>query len=205
LALNATIEAARALGEAGRGFAVVASEVKALAYSDRQGHGRNLVPGLPRCSRRRDLPSTMSVRFAAIMGEIDTFTATIATAVSEQNAAADEISQKHRTSGRPETASVAQDIAGNGPRRAKIPTALRDQVLATGARTVEPGPPICASSVEPVPCQRGGLKSLPTCGYYGSRDAQRCCASHHHEGQKNLILRCALLARASRRMAASFP
>jgi methyl-accepting chemotaxis protein len=109
LALNATIEAARA-GEAGRGFAVVASEVKALAIQTAKAT-EEISSQIAEVQSATRLAVDNVGAIAAIMGDIDNFTATIAVAVSQQNAATTEISRNigQAAAG---TASVAQSIAG---------------------------------------------------------------------------------------------
>jgi methyl-accepting chemotaxis protein len=109
LALNATIEAARA-GEAGRGFAVVASEVKALAIQTAKATEEISSQIAEVQSATRQAVDNVGA-IAAIMKDIDSFTATIADAVSQQNAATNEISRNigQAAAG---TASVAQSIAG---------------------------------------------------------------------------------------------
>ena len=109
LALNATIEAARA-GEAGRGFAVVASEVKALAIQTAKATEEISSQIAEVQSATRQAVDNVGA-IAAIMKDIDSFTATIAEAVGQQNAATSEISRNigQAAAG---TASVAQSIAG---------------------------------------------------------------------------------------------
>src|SRR6266699_2230584 len=109
LALNATIEAARA-GEAGRGFAVVASEVKALATQTAKAtEDISSQIAEVQLATKRALDNVGAI--TAVMGEIDSFTATIATAVNQQNAAAAEITKniRHAATG---TAGGARGIAG---------------------------------------------------------------------------------------------
>jgi methyl-accepting chemotaxis protein len=127
LALNATIEAARA-GEAGRGFAVVASEVKALAIQTAKAT-EEISSQIAEVQSATKLAVDNVGAIAAIMGDIDTFTATIAAAVSEQNVATTEISQNigQAAAG---TASVAQSIAGTAA-ASEDTNRSADLVLAT--------------------------------------------------------------------------
>jgi len=109
LALNATIEAARA-GEAGRGFAVVASEVKALATQTAKAtEDISSQIAEVQLATKRAVDNVGAI--TAVMGEIDSFTATIATAVNQQNAAAAEITKNIRQAATG-TAGVARGIAG---------------------------------------------------------------------------------------------
>jgi methyl-accepting chemotaxis protein len=110
LALNATIEAARA-GDAGRGFAVVASEVKALAIQTAKATEEiSSQIAEVQLATKRAVDNVGAI--TAVMGEIDRFTATIATAVNQQNTAAAEITQNIRQAAAG-TANVARGIAGN--------------------------------------------------------------------------------------------
>ena len=97
LALNATIEAARA-GEAGRGFAVVASEVKALATQTAKATEEISSQIAEVQSATRQAVEKVGA-IAAIMGDIDGFTASLSSAIAQQNAAAADISQQHRARG----------------------------------------------------------------------------------------------------------
>ena len=109
LALNATIEAARA-GEAGRGFAVVASEVKALAIQTAKATEEiSSQIAEVQLATKRAVDNVGAI--TTVMSDIDSFTASIARAMSQQNTAALEISEniRHAAAG---TASVAQSIAG---------------------------------------------------------------------------------------------
>lgn len=90
LALNATIEAARA-GEAGRGFAVVAAEVKALA--DQTSAATRQIGGF--MDSMRASAAGVGDSFRAALGaltEIESLIASVAQAMSEQDAATGEIS-----------------------------------------------------------------------------------------------------------------
>jgi len=97
LALNATIEAARA-GEAGRGFAVVAGEVKSLAAQTARATEEigQQIAGI-RATTERVVADVRS--FGAVVIEVEQVAASIAGAVGEQRAAAQE------------SASAAADIA----------------------------------------------------------------------------------------------
>ncbi|MFL6820094.1 MAG: methyl-accepting chemotaxis protein [Bradyrhizobium sp.] len=109
LALNATIEAARA-GEAGRGFSVVASEVKGLAIQTAKATEEiSSQIAEVQLATKRAVDNVGAI--TAVMNEIDAFTATIATAVNLQNAAAAQITENIRQAAAG-TANVAQGIAG---------------------------------------------------------------------------------------------
>lgn len=106
LALNATIEAARA-GEMGKGFAVVASEVKSLAnqtakateeiagqVTDIQNSTKDAVSGIEEITR--------------IMVEVNEYTSTIGSSVTQQNDATMEISENVA-----QASSGTQEVANN--------------------------------------------------------------------------------------------
>jgi methyl-accepting chemotaxis protein len=110
LALNATIEAARA-GEAGRGFAVVASEVKQLATQTAKATEEISSQIAEVQSATRQAVEKVGA-IAAIMGDIDGFTASLSAAIAQQNASATDISRSigQAAAG---TALVARNIAGS--------------------------------------------------------------------------------------------
>ena len=127
LALNATIEAARA-GEAGRGFAVVASEVKALAIQTAKATEEiSSQIAEVQVATKRAVDNVGAI--TSVMADIDSFTAAIARAMSQQNTAAIEISENIRQAAAG-TASVAERIAGTAA-ASENTNRSADLVLAT--------------------------------------------------------------------------
>jgi len=91
LALNATIEAARA-GEAGKGFAVVANEVKELAKATAKAtEDISLKIETIQGDTKRAVDAI--ARVSAIINQIQGISSTIATAVEEQHATTNEMTQ----------------------------------------------------------------------------------------------------------------
>jgi methyl-accepting chemotaxis protein len=106
LALNATIEAARA-GDAGKGFAVVASEVKDLAQETAKAT-EDISARV--AAIQTDTGGAVDVinRISDVIGKINEFQTTIASAVEEQAATTQEM-----TRGISEVSTAADRIAGN--------------------------------------------------------------------------------------------
>jgi methyl-accepting chemotaxis protein len=136
LALNATIEAARA-GEAGRGFAVVASEVKTLASQTAKATEEIAAHiGAIQSATADAVDAIRSI--GEVMGDISSFTVSIAAAVEEQSASTRTIADSVQ-----QAASGASELAGN---MATVTEAIEETnraaaaVLdATGALNVETG------------------------------------------------------------------
>ncbi|MFH5821442.1 methyl-accepting chemotaxis protein [Georgenia sp. AZ-5] len=106
LALNATIEAARA-GEAGRGFAVVAAEVKELAQQTARAT-EDIARRVEAIQADTGGAVTAIDEILLIVGGINDYQTSIASAVEEQTATTDEMSR-----GVAEAAAGAGEIAGS--------------------------------------------------------------------------------------------
>ena len=106
LALNATIEAARA-GEAGKGFAVVANEVKELAKQTAAAT-EDISQKIEAIQNDTKAAVGAISQIGVVIGQINDFQTTIASAVEEQAATTNEIA---RSAG--EAARNSNEIAGN--------------------------------------------------------------------------------------------
>jgi methyl-accepting chemotaxis protein len=136
LALNATIEAARA-GELGKGFAVVASEVKDLAQETARATEdiSKLVTAI-----QADTGGTVEVisRISDVIGKINDYQTTIASAVEEQTSVTAEMSRSIA-----EVAAGSERIAGSieelvqAENRAVEGASQTNETSAEVARTAE--------------------------------------------------------------------
>ena len=116
LALNATIEAARA-GEAGKGFAVVANEVKELAKQTAVAT-EDIRQKIEAIQNDTKAAVTAISQIGQIIGQINDFQNTIASAVEEQAATTNEIARSASAASRNST-----EISGN---ISKVSTAAKE-------------------------------------------------------------------------------
>jgi methyl-accepting chemotaxis protein len=123
LALNATIEAARA-GEAGKGFAVVADEVKQLAQQTARATGEI---GQRIEAIQGDAGGAVAAigEIAQIIQRINDFQTTIASAVEEQTATTNEMSQNVSVAAQ-NSEKVSTNIGGVARAASTTTTGVRD-------------------------------------------------------------------------------
>ncbi|SDN82664.1 methyl-accepting chemotaxis protein [Klenkia soli] len=112
LALNATIEAARA-GEAGKGFAVVANEVKELAQETARAT-EDIARRVEAIQADTGGAVAAIGRIGTVIGQINDYQLTIATAVEEQTATTNEMSRSvaEAAGGTTEIAATITGVSG---------------------------------------------------------------------------------------------
>jgi methyl-accepting chemotaxis protein len=109
LALNATIEAARA-GDAGKGFAVVANEVKELAKETAKAT-EDISRKIEAIQSETQGAVQAIAQISALIGQIDSVSNTIASAVEEQTATTNEIG-RNLSEAVKGSSEISQNISG---------------------------------------------------------------------------------------------
>ena len=129
LALNATIEAARA-GEAGKGFAVVANEVKELAKETAKAT-EDISQKIEAIQGDTKSAVLAIAEIGEIIGKINDFQNTIASAVEEQTATTNEMSRNVAEAAKGST-EIAQNIVGVASAAKSTTTGATDTQRASG-------------------------------------------------------------------------
>ncbi|CAO4185452.1 Methyl-accepting transducer domain-containing protein [Methylorubrum aminovorans] len=143
LALNATIEAARA-GAAGRGFAVVATEVKALAAQTSKATSE-IAQQIGMIQAATSQTVSAIERISGVIRGLDEGATTIAAAVEEQAATADEISRSareaaqrtDRVSGSIGAVATTAETSAASAQEVLSATAILDEQTAQVTRAVQ--------------------------------------------------------------------
>jgi methyl-accepting chemotaxis protein len=130
LALNATIEAARA-GEAGKGFAVVASEVKALASQTAKAT-EDISQRVEVIQSDTKRAATAIAHIAEVIGQINQISGSVAAAMEQQSATAQEIS-RNVVAASEGTQEVSRNVGGLSEAAAQVGTAAHDVSAAVQA------------------------------------------------------------------------